>query len=55
MYIIDLKDTMEEIKERVEKRKGENGKLEIEKWRPFYDQKWSVRTCPQSDQSGQNV
>ena len=46
---------MEEIKERVEERKGENGKLEIGKRRPFYDQKWSVRTCPQSDQSEQNV
>ena len=46
---------MGESKERGEKRKGENGKLEIEKWRPFYDQKWLVRTCPQSDQSEQNV
>ena len=53
--MINLKDTMEEIKKRGEKRKGENVELEIGKLRPFYDQKWSVRTCPQSDQSEQNV
>lgn len=37
--MVNLKYTMEEIKERVEKRKGENWRLEMEKWSPFYDQK----------------